>query len=34
MDLHFGDQGFNDSAPKTRASELFRRNCWISFEPV
>ena len=22
------------SAPKMRPSELFRRNCWISFEPV
>src|SRR5688572_2525422 len=28
------DQGFNESAPKTRPSELFQRNCWISFEPV
>jgi predicted TIM-barrel fold metal-dependent hydrolase len=34
MDRHFDDQGFNDTAPKTRPSELFRRNCWISFEPV
>jgi predicted TIM-barrel fold metal-dependent hydrolase len=34
MDRHFDDQGFNESAPKTRPSELFRRNCWISFEPV
>jgi hypothetical protein len=25
---------FNDSGLKTRPSELFRRNCWISFEPV
>src|SRR5213079_3230516 len=25
---------FNESAPKTRPSELFQRNCWISFEPV
>ncbi len=34
MDRHFDDQGFNDTAPKMRPSELFRRNCWISFEPV
>ena len=32
MDRHFDDQGFNESAPKTRPSELFQRNCWISFE--
>jgi len=23
-----------DSGLKTRPSELFKRNCWISFEPV
>jgi len=34
MDRHFDDQGFNDSGLKTRPSELFRRNGWISFEPV
>ncbi|HEY1299316.1 MAG TPA: amidohydrolase family protein [Stellaceae bacterium] len=34
MDRHFDDQGFNDSGLKTRPSELFERNCWISFEPV
>jgi len=34
MDRHFDDHGFNESAPKTRPSELFQRNCWISFEPV
>jgi hypothetical protein len=34
MDRHFDDQGFNDSGLKTPPSELFRRNCWISFEPV
>src|SRR5204863_8113587 len=34
MDRHFDDQGFNDSGLKTRPCELFRRNCWISFEPV
>jgi uncharacterized protein len=34
MDRHFDDQGFNDSGLTTRPSDLFRRNCWISFEPV
>jgi predicted TIM-barrel fold metal-dependent hydrolase len=34
MDRHFDDQGFNDSGLKTRPSEIFQRNCWISFEPV
>jgi predicted TIM-barrel fold metal-dependent hydrolase len=34
MDRHFDDKGFNDSGLKTRPSELFQRNCWISFEPV
>ena len=34
MDRHFDDQGFNDSGLKTRPSEMFQRNCWISFEPV
>ena len=34
MDRHFDDHGFNDSGLKTRPSDLFRRNCWISFEPV
>src|SRR5215831_9885343 len=34
MDRHFDDQGFNDAGLKTRPSELFQRNCWISFEPV
>ena len=34
MDRHFDDQGFNDSGLSMRPSELFRRNCWISFEPV
>jgi hypothetical protein len=24
----------NDSGLTTRPSELFQRNCWISFEPV
>ncbi len=34
MDRHFDDQGFNDSGLSMRPTELFRRNCWISFEPV
>ena len=34
MDRHFDDQGFNDSGLSMRPSELFERNCWISFEPV
>jgi len=34
MDRHFDDQFFNDSGLQTRPSELFQRNCWISFEPV
>jgi hypothetical protein len=34
MDQPFEDQGFNDSGLKTRFRELFRRNCWMSFEPV
>jgi uncharacterized protein len=34
MDRHFDDQGFNDSGLTIRPSDLFRRNCWISFEPV
>jgi len=34
MDRHFDDAGFNDSGLSMRPSELFQRNCWISFEPV
>ena len=34
MDRHFDDKGFNDSGLTIRPSELFQRNCWISFEPV
>ena len=34
MDRHFDDKGFNGTAPGMRPSELFERNCWISFEPV
>jgi uncharacterized protein len=34
MDRHFDDKGFNDTTLTMRPSELFQRNCWISFEPV
>ena len=34
MDRHFDDQGFNNSGLSMRPSEIFQRNCWISFEPV
>src|SRR5689334_20295650 len=34
MDRHFDDPVFNDSGLTMRPSELFQRNCWISFEPV
>jgi predicted TIM-barrel fold metal-dependent hydrolase len=34
MDRHFDDKGFNDSGLSMRPSDIFRRNCWISFEPV
>src|ERR1700737_3159534 len=32
MDRHFDDKGFNDSGLKTRPSDLFRRNCGLSFD--
>jgi predicted TIM-barrel fold metal-dependent hydrolase len=34
MDRHYIDQGFNDSGLSMKPSEIFQRNCWISFEPV
>ncbi len=34
MNRHFDDQGFNDFGLTMRPSEIFQRNCWISFEPV
>lgn len=34
MERHFDDRGFNDSKLSTRPTELFQRNCWISFEPI
>jgi uncharacterized protein len=34
MDRHFDDKGMNDTHLTMRPSELFRRQCFISFEPV
>jgi predicted TIM-barrel fold metal-dependent hydrolase len=34
MDRHFDDVGMNDTGLTTRPSEIFRRQCFISFEPV
>ncbi len=34
MDRHFDDKGMNDTDLSTRPSEIFRRQCFISFEPV
>ena len=34
MDRHYIDKGFNDSGLSMKPSEVFQRNCWISFEPV
>ena len=34
MDRHFTDQGFNDTDLRLKPSEYFKRQCWISFEPV
>jgi len=35
MDRHFEDKGlFNDSSLTMRPSEYFKRQCWISYEPV
>ncbi len=34
MDRHFDDVGMNDTGLSTRPSEIFRRQCFISFEPV
>jgi uncharacterized protein len=34
MDRHFDDVGMNDTKLTTRPSEIFRRQCFISFEPV
>jgi predicted TIM-barrel fold metal-dependent hydrolase len=34
MDRHVDDVGMNDTRLTTRPSEIFRRQCFISFEPV
>jgi predicted TIM-barrel fold metal-dependent hydrolase len=34
MDRHFDDVGMNDTRLTTRPSDIFRRQCFISFEPV
>jgi predicted TIM-barrel fold metal-dependent hydrolase len=34
MDRHFDDVGMNDTRLSTRPSDIFRRQCFISFEPV
>lgn len=34
MDRLFDDQGMNDTGLSMRPSEIFRRQCYISFEPV
>src|SRR6266481_5108088 len=34
MDRHFDDVGMNDTGLTTRPSEIFKRQCFISFEPV
>jgi predicted TIM-barrel fold metal-dependent hydrolase len=34
MDRHFDDVGMNDTRLSMRPSELFHRQCFISFEPV
>jgi predicted TIM-barrel fold metal-dependent hydrolase len=34
MDRHFDDVNMNDTELQTRPSEIFGRQCFISFEPV
>ena len=34
MDRHYDDLGFNDTKLTMRPSEIFRRQCFISFEPT
>jgi predicted TIM-barrel fold metal-dependent hydrolase len=34
MDRHFDDVGMNDTGLLTRPSEIFQRQCFVSFEPV
>jgi uncharacterized protein len=34
MDRHFDDKGMNDTGLSTRPSDIYRRQCFVSFEPV
>jgi predicted TIM-barrel fold metal-dependent hydrolase len=34
MDRHFGQEAFRSDMIRMKPSEYFRRQCWISFEPV
>jgi predicted TIM-barrel fold metal-dependent hydrolase len=34
MDRHYDDKGMNDTGLSMRPSEIYRRQCFISFEPV
>ena len=34
MDRHVDDKGMNDTGLKARPSEIFHRQCFISFEPT
>ncbi len=34
MDRHFDDKGMNDTGLTTRPSDIYRRQCFVSFEPV
>src|SRR5260370_26649979 len=34
MDRHFDDKGMNDTGLSMRPSEIYLRQCFISFEPV
>jgi uncharacterized protein len=34
MDRHFDDKAMNDTDLRLKPSEYFKRQCWISFEPV
>jgi predicted TIM-barrel fold metal-dependent hydrolase len=34
MDRHFDDLGSNDTGLSMRPSEIFKRQCFVSFEPV
>jgi predicted TIM-barrel fold metal-dependent hydrolase len=34
MDRHYDDKGMNDTGLSMRPSEIYRRQCFVSFEPV